>query len=143
MTLGSQTYADETYGGGGISISSILPARASREGGIKVVLSGSFPDDRTYLVSVNNVAAYSGIPGQGTSIIAVSDTLTFVMPQLPVGSVGAQTVEVSSVPSGETASTSIDVLERSFGSAAFELRRMFPPWYAAGPRRLELEPQEQ
>lgn len=143
MSFGTQTYGDETYGGSELSISSIIPAQVSRQGGTKVVIAGTFPIDSTYLVRVNGILAYSGVPGSGTVVNTDGDSVSFVVPPIALASVGSLTVEVERNPGGDKVQTSMDVLERGFGSAAFELRRMFPSWYETGPRRLELEPEEQ
>lgn len=143
MSFGTQTYADETFGGSELAIGAIFPSRAGREGGTKIRLAGTFPINITYLVRVDGVLAYSGVPGQGTTIKSDGDNLTFVLPPFDISQIGSLVVEVETVPGGDKVQTTLNVVERAFGSASFELRKMFPPWYAAGPRRLELEPQEQ
>jgi len=142
VSFGTQTYGDETFGGG-FSISSIAPTVASRVGGTKVVLTGSFSSDTTYLVKVDAVVAYSGVPGQGDLIQSDGATLSFVLPPLTLSQIGIVTVEVEESPGGDKVQTTMNVIEQCFGSARFEIRRMFPPWYETGPRRLELEPEEQ
>jgi hypothetical protein len=143
VTFGTQTFADETFGAAEVSITAISPARASRDGGTKVTLSGSFPTDQTYTVTVDGVTAYSGVSGQGTTIQSTGDEISFALPPVAAADIGSLTVEVTASPSSDTAQTSIEVTERAFGSASFELRRMFPRWYGVGARRLELEPLEQ
>jgi hypothetical protein len=64
------------------------------------------------------------------------------MPPIDLASVGSVTVNVKQLPEDVTLSTSITVLEKSFGTSTFEMRQMFPRWYDTGPRQLELEPSE-
>lgn len=141
MSFGSQTFGSGTYNTGDV-ITGIAPALVSRAGGEKIIVFGNFNPSFTYQVTVGGIVAYSGVPGQGETILPDGDTLAFVLPPLGVAQIGSVTVEVTAFPSGETAQTSLTVAERSFGSAAFEMRRMFPRWYGTGPRRLETEPQE-
>lgn len=143
MSFGTQTFGDETFGGSDLGITTISPAVASRSGGEKIVVVGTFPTSNTYLVTVDGVAAYSGVPGQGTTISSDGDSLSFVLPPLALSQIGSVTVEIEVVPGGEKVQTAMTITEKAFGSAPYELRRMFPRWYATGPRRLELEPQEQ
>lgn len=107
-----------------------------------MTLTGVFPASVTYLVRVDSVLAYSGVPGQGEVVNTDGTSMSFVLPALELSQIGSVFVEIEQVPGGSTAQIALEVVERYFGSAAFELRRMFPKWYAAGPRRLELEPQE-
>jgi hypothetical protein len=118
----------------------VSPLRVSRAGGDKITLTGTFPRDHTYAVTVGGVAAYSGVSGQGNVLLTPNETtLTFAMPPQPTA--GAKTVALSKIGSTpDSGTSSITALERVFRSAVFSLRRMFPPWYATGPRRLELEP---
>lgn len=143
MSYGTQTFGDETFGGADLLITAISPSKVDRLGGTLVTLQGTFPTDQTYLVRVDGVLAHSGVRGQGTVIQSTGDTLSFVVPAFEASAVGSLTVEVETVPGADTVQTTLDVLERYFGSAAFELRRMYPSWHGLGPRRLELEPQEQ
>ena len=143
MTFGTQTFGTGTFGGGELTISSIVPAILGREGGQTLTLTGIFPTDTPYTVTVGGVAAFGGIAGQGGLITSPDGvSLLCVMPALP-GQLGAVSVVVTAVIGGGSDNAPITVLERAFGSAPFEVRRMFPGWYAAGPRRLDLEPQEQ
>lgn len=143
MSFGTQTFGDETFGGGGtgLAITSISPSTVSRTGGSIVELTGTFPTDETFNVTVNGVTAFGGVSGQKDNILTADGlTISFVAPVSNL--TGSLTVEVTALPSNDTAQISLTVVERNFSSSVFEMRRMFPPWYAAGPRRLELEPQE-
>lgn len=122
-------------------IASITPLRADRGGGEKITLTGTFDLTKTYTVTVGGVPAYSGVPGHGNVVVTLDGTtIAFVMP--PLATPGAKTVGVTEHPGNAFASTSIDALERVFGSAEFAVRRMFPPWADTGPRRLDLETPE-
>ena len=143
MSYGTQTYGTETYNSDALGIGQIEPATVERRGGTKVTLRGVFPIDQTYVVRVDGIAAYSGVPGQGAVIRTDGDSLSFVTPPLALSQIGAVTVEVETVPGAETVDTTLTVVEQSFGSAQFAMRRLFPAWYGVGPRRLGTEPQEQ
>lgn len=141
MSYGTGTYGTQTYGGdaGVLSLDAVAPERASRLGGELITVTGSFDTAESYTVTVGGVAAYSGVAGQGNTISPTSDTeLSFVLPPLGTGS---KTIVVTEV-GGSSANISLTILERNFGSASFEMRRLFPRWQGVGPRSLELEPQE-
>ena len=143
MGYGSQTYGSGTFGSGGaVAITGVAPSVVSREGGDVITLAGVFPIESTYEVRVDGVLAFSGISGQGSTLYPSGSgtELSFVLPQIPAK--GISTIEVTKVLDGSQTSDTIDVLERAFYGVAFVSRAMFPPVFAVGPRRLELEPQE-
>jgi hypothetical protein len=143
VSFGTQTFGSQTYGseGGVLTVTAISLLRTSWAGGEKIVLTGTFSLTKTYTVSVGGVAAYSGVLGQGNVVLTADGlTIAFVMPRQ--SGVGAKTVLVTESPGGATDTIGIDALERVFAGTVFAVRHMFPSWYAAGPRRLDLEPPE-
>ena len=124
------------------TITSISPKVVSLAGGDKVTLTGIFPISSSFQVTVDGIVAYSGKAGQKNTATSEDGTaLSFVTPPIPVASVGDLTVEVTETPGATTDQILLTVVERSFGSATFEMRRMFPPWLAVGPRSLDAEEQ--
>jgi hypothetical protein len=142
MSFGTQTFNDETYESSGFQINSIDPVVASRAGGTKITLTGIFPTQQTYAITVDGVTAYGGVAGQGNVIETTDgDTLSFVVPPLLLSQIGSVVVLVDK--GGDTRQINLEISEKNFGFIQFEARRMFPPTVEVGPRRLELEPQEQ
>ena len=145
MSYGTQTYNDETYAGYSIQLDSIAPNIISRIGGDTLVLSGLFHTEQSYKVTVDGIVAYSGVEGNAEWCESEDGvSLAFVFPQLDLSAVGVVNIAVLS-DTGESAYLNgvLTVLERNFGTVPFEMRRMMPPWYGVGARRLEMEDPEE
>jgi len=125
-----------------LSISAISPDIISRDGGSIIELAGTFSTDQVYEITVDSIVAYSGVPGQGNAIYTEGSLLSFVLPEIDIGSIGSLTVQATSSPGAETDTISLSVIEKPFRSTMLDIRRMFPSWCGVGARRIELEPRE-
>lgn len=121
--------------GSALALNSLDPAVISERGGQVITATGTFPQGEALTVTIDGVSCF-GASGRGYSPTSLDGlTLKFAAPPLSKGT--AQTVLiVSSVGSD---SGSIDVVERSWGSAEHEAHRRHPPWAGVGARRLKLE----
>jgi len=141
MSFGTQTFGSETYNSdGSIAVTAIEPSLVSRCGWETVVITGTFLSTEQYHVDIDGVRAFSGVVGSGSVISTDGSELSFVMPELP--SSGTKTIQIQDLDGGSQTSTSISVSERSFNNLDYEIRQLFPAWYATGRSRLDLEPQE-
>lgn len=101
-----------------------------------VTLRGVFPASTALAVHMGAARCYSGVSGQGASVISADGaTLSFVTPPAPGG---CTNIVVSD--SSDFAVTTVDVAERPFYDTVYRTRRNFPPWYGLGARMVEFEP---
>lgn len=85
-------------------------------------------------------ACYSGVSGQGYTVKALeAGVMQFVVPPLAIG--GPYDIVVRSAGGGLLATIPgvLDVVARNWESKVFDLRRLLPPWYKTGPRRVDIE----
>lgn len=131
-----------------LTLTAISPPLVSLYGGDKVTVTGVFLRTRTYEVVVGGeeeanppVVAYSGVAGQGDVIFTPDETtISFAMPRLEFATPTNVNVREIGGEGEPIEAIQIVALERVFHSTVFSMRRMFPPWYATGARRLDLEP---
>jgi hypothetical protein len=117
-------------------------ARVSTKGGDVLQVSGVFAADTPMTAyfgengDTTDLPCYFG-PGLGYTGTSVDgETVQVIAPPHPKST----TAKVTLVVSGEElVSPAIEVVERTWPSVGFSMRRSFPPWAGVGPRRLPLE----
>jgi hypothetical protein len=126
----------------GITVDSVSPAKVSSAGGdavtIAITVTGPSLVGADLEVTIGGEPAYGG-QGKGyVPQLDAGDTVTVAVPPLAEGS---HDVFVRAIVAGldDTLASGLTVLERNFGTAAYEMRRMFPRWQGVGPRKLEDE----
>jgi len=119
----------------------VEPLSVSREGGDTLTISGTFSTSQTYTATLAGVAVYGGVSGKGALLEYVSDTtLRCVVPRS--ATIGTQVLSVLAMPSAAVQTANVSVVEKTFGRAQFEVRRMMHPFSELGARRLDAEPAE-
>jgi hypothetical protein len=127
----------------GAFITDVSPSLISTAGGHLMTATGQFTAGAPLAVhlgplgNVDDPLCYGG-QGYGYSpISADGTTVSFVSPPLPKGDAGVTIIDGSDTltfPVG-----SVTVVERSWPVKFHQLRKSNAPWWAVGPRRLELE----
>lgn len=115
------------------------PAAAPDNGGVVLTFSGVFPLT-PIIVSIvapaGEVDCYSGQSGNGNEAIRVdASTLKVVAPVLPLGIFD---VIARSGVLTDTLVAGLPVVNRFFHSKVLDLRKLFPPVLAVGPRDLDI-----
>lgn len=123
-----------------ISITSLESPSAARDsGGEILVLKGAFPIE-TIKVSIDGpsgeVECYSAQSGNGNDALRKDETTLEVAspPIVP----GTYDIIVRSGVNMDTLVNGITYVNRFWTSKVFEYRKLFPPIFATGPRRLDL-----
>lgn len=121
-----------------LTLTSVSPSQVEDAGGDEIVITGQFLDSDAQVfvvVSGQDVPCYSGASGQGSRPRPVNPTtLRAVVPPLDIG--GPYQLKV--VQGSQTAylDLAVTTVARNWGTRVFRLRRVFPQWYATGPRDL-------
>jgi hypothetical protein len=130
-----------------LEATSISPTRVKLDGGYQLRVFGTFELGHTYHVHIGTTGTtadalcYSGVPGQGNTLIPwTSGILRAVTPEL-VFSETAYSVLVRDVTTNATKvlSNILTVSKKDFQAAVYALRKVQPPRLRTGPRRIEEE----
>lgn len=135
------------------SITSISPSEILSDGGHKIEVTGLFEPSHRYRVHVGNLGSdadpvcHSGIPGQSSIVFPRKSTaggsldlITVYSPMLNP-SVSPYAVFVLDPDSLEAHSLLgvLTVAKRQFFTTVYAVRKVLPPKYKTGPRRIDLE----
>ena len=113
-----------------VPLTSVTPTVISEAGGEIMVLSGTFPTDRTVQVHIGPLGTTEDplcYGGQGLGYTVQSEdgaTVEFVTPPLATGAVA---ITVSDPPATGTLA-GINVVQRVYPEKRYKIRSWFPPW---------------
>jgi hypothetical protein len=125
-----------------IAIQSVAPSIVSSGGGDAVAIAinvvGPSLVGAALEVRLGGVLVYGGQGIGYAATLAADNTVAVITPPLEEG---LHDVFVKAIVATheDTLVNGLTVLKRHFGSASFEMRRMFSRWHGVGPRSLELE----
>jgi len=128
-----------------LALDSVDLTTVARDGGYRIVLSGTFELDKPHRVHIGSAGdssdplCFSGKPGQAYNAKPFSETeLKPYTPRMEIG--GPYTITVIR---GDTLETdqlvdAITAVPEDYKTTVFDLRKVFPPHYFMGPRSMEL-----
>jgi len=129
------------------SLSAVDPGVVAEDGGREIQVQGSFELGNRYKVHLGangssaDPACYSGKSGQGLIIYPwTSGALRCYAPVTAPG--GPYTVTVVNQDTAEEHQLvdEVTVTERQYYTSVYDLRKVLPPFYRTGPRRIDMEP---
>lgn len=103
-----------------------------RDGGVRVTVSGA-PASNRYRVLISGLTCYSGVAGQGTTLVPKDGKFDFVVPELPLGTYDLA-IQDGDGGALETVSGAIQVVAREFRSSTRRLRNNLSPRWNVGYR---------
>lgn len=119
------------------------PVVVEDEGGDVITLADcgllTAVDYRVYVDDgVTEHACYSGVAGSANNVrVYGDDVLRFVSPPLTVGGPYDVVVRDTAGTLLETYRAALLVVPHVWKGKVFDLRRLLPPWYKTGPRRVD------
>jgi hypothetical protein len=138
---------DETYSFM-TQLAADVPA-VPNDGGYRLTVTSMLSDGtiRVHFGSlITSPLCFSGITGNGSVVAVDGGVFTIVVPPAPVasGPIDLFIERLTGVgPPTEVLSVPLDVVAHSFRSGIMNLRRVLPPTWELGPRRIEQEPYPQ
>jgi hypothetical protein len=122
------------------TLESVTPDVVEDEGGCEIYVLGIFQNlpatVSIVLPDLSELVCYSGTFGRGNAPLPLAPSvLKAVTPPLPIG--GPYDVRVQQGASDETLSGVLTAVARNWRSGVLAFRRLFPPWYRTGFRRLD------
>jgi len=130
-----------------ITITSISRTSVDNVGGMFVSIFGDFTDQFGFEYNVHvgplgttaDPKALSGKAGQGTGLyVWTSQELRCYMPRLTAGSPVSLLIRRVDGSREQLVSNALQVLPAQYPNSVFDIRSVFPPHYAVGPRKLEM-----
>lgn len=127
------------YSLAGVLLESVQPPAVEDDGGYELTLRGLFKDEEATVVLIdsdlNEFVCYSAKRGQRYRPRPRTPTTMIVAtPPLPPG---VYAVRVAQSLDDDELSAAVTVFRRNWKSKTYDYRRLFPPWYAMGPRHLD------
>lgn len=133
--LAQQTIDTLTEANWEVFVDSLSGGPVTERGGHLLVATGTFPQGEALAITLDGEPCYGG---QGKAYDPVSEDGTTVSFWTPPVAKGADK-QVEIVTSGGSILGSVNVVERSWGSAEHDGHRRHPPWTGTGAKRLRLE----
>lgn len=129
------------------SLTAADPTTIPEDGGREIQIQGSFEAKNRYKVHLGangssaDPACHSGRAGQSTIIYPwTSGILRCWTPVITPGGPYTVTVVNQDTAQEEQLVDEVTVTERQFWTNVYDLRRVLPPFYKTGPRKIDLEP---
>lgn len=126
------------YSLAGIQLDSVEPSTVEDDGGYEITLRGLFKDEtaKVYLKQGATLyECYSAKSGQGYDP-RPRNPVTMIVATPPVPR-GVYDVRVVQGLDDDELAAALTVVARNWKSRVFDLRRLLPPWYKTGPRKLD------